>query len=93
MVRMFREDAVDFEGIRADLAVLQPRRISEEDVLSRLRKDLIAHRKRGVVLEDLCEALKVRGVAIGVSKLRRFLETGVLEKGGAVEALGGDRAT
>ena len=93
MVRMFREDAVDFEHIRADLVSLQPRRISEEEVLSRLRKDLIAHRKRGIALEDLCEVLKARGVAIGVSKLRRFLETGISEKGGAVKALGPERTS
>ena len=74
----FNEGDIDFEAIDADLAKLVAPKLGLKDILERLRSRLQEQRAKGVTVAQMHEVLKERGIEIGESSLRTFLEKGEL---------------
>ena len=76
--RSFNEADIDFEQISADFAKLTPPKLRLEEVLGRLREDMVAQLRRGVSVAQLREVLRERGIEIGERSLASFIKNGVL---------------
>ena len=74
--RRFNETDIDFEAIDADLAKLEPPKLSLKEVLDRLRDRLLEQQARGVTVAQMHAVLKARGIEMGERSLKVFLEKG-----------------
>ena len=74
----FVERQVDFQGIETAFAELRPPMLALEDILGRLRPNMLGHIERGVTVEQLAEALKGKGIDVGARRLKTYLEKGEL---------------
>lgn len=99
--REYVAEDVDFKGIETAFTRIDPPKLGLEEVLDRLRPKMLEHRKRGVTVEQLGEALAEKGIKVSARELRHFLNKGELPGGrlkkgsrgeGEAEPLQGARA-
>ena len=74
--RRYNESDIDFDAIDADLAKLEPPKLSLKEVLDRLRDRLLEQQARGVTVAQMHAVLKARGIEMGERSLKVFLEKG-----------------
>lgn len=82
MAREFTEAEIDFEGLTKELSRLVPPKVTMEQILGRLRETMLEQKAKGVTVAQMREVLAARGINVGERKLRNFLETGELGRGG-----------
>ena len=95
--RSYNEADLDFDAISGDLGKLVPPRVSLEEVLARVRDQMVAQRRKGVSVAQMREVLNRRGIDISERALRIYLDKGELPvtrkaapKGGDVRVAGAD---
>ena len=76
MPRTWIEERVDFAAIAARIAAIRPPTLTLEDVVTRLRPQLAAARKRGVTWTQLADGLRDEGFPIGARPLQSLVEEG-----------------
>ena len=76
VARRYNESDIDFDAIDADLAKLEPPKLSLKEVLDRLRDRLLEQQARGVTVAQMHAVLKARGIEMGERSLKVFLEKG-----------------
>ena len=69
---------VDYTVIDAELAALEPPRVSLQEVLERLDGRVREMQAKGVTPEQILGVLKPHGVTISVQRFKTYLATGKL---------------
>lgn len=92
MAKEFVEAEIDFEGVTRDLSRLAPPKVTMEQILGRLRETLLEQKAKGVTVKQMCDVLQGHAINVSERRLRNFIETGELGRGGRPAGVAPDRA-
>ena len=71
--RQVKEADIDFEGIAEELAKAKPQTIMVSDALERLVTSLSKGQKRGLMVEQIVEICRARGLDVDEEEVREVL--------------------
>ena len=71
---MVREADIDFEGIAEELAKAKPKTIMVGDALERLVAELSKGKERGLMVEQIAEICRRRGLDVDDEEVGEILE-------------------
>ena len=74
MSRTYVESHLDFDAIGADIAAAEPPTITTDEVLERLKSQILQAHRRGVTAKQLCARLKTHKIQVSAEALTRFIE-------------------
>ena len=71
--RQVKEADIDFEGIAEELAKVKPKTIMVSDALERLVADLSKGQERGLMVEQIAEICRKKGLDVDEEEVRETL--------------------
>ena len=74
MPKTYVERHIDFAAIEADMAEIEPRKITTAEVLERLTPQIQAMHRRGVTAEQIRDVLKRHKIQASITALNQVIE-------------------
>ena len=76
--RSFNVADLDFDAITDEIGKLVAPRVSLEEVLAKVRDQMVAQKKKGVSVAQMKEVFNRRGIEVSERALRAYIEKGEL---------------